>query len=82
MHRMPVRRLFRCWKLSYQESETRCCVWCEHLLAHAVAGDANRVRQFSQLDIVQVLQRGKYMTGRAALLPMEQSCFQTARWLA
>jgi hypothetical protein len=31
-----------------------------------LAGDANRDRQFDQLDIVQVLKAGKYLTGEPA----------------
>ena len=36
-------------------------VWINRLLT---AGDANRDGQFDQLDIVEVLQGGKYNTGR------------------
>ena len=38
-------------------------VWINRLLT---AGDANRDGQFDQLDIVEVLQGGKYNTGRRA----------------
>ena len=36
--------------------------WYEQL--ETVAGDANQDFQFDQLDIVEVLQSGKYLTGK------------------
>jgi hypothetical protein len=41
-------------------------MWYENLSPHARPGDSNRDLQFDQLDIVQVLQADKYLTGQPA----------------
>jgi hypothetical protein len=40
--------------------------WYENLSPHVAPGDANRDLQFDQLDIVQVLQAAKYLSGAPA----------------
>jgi len=40
--------------------------WYENLSPHAAPGDSNRDFQFDQLDVVQVLQTAKYLTGQPA----------------
>jgi hypothetical protein len=41
-------------------------VWYENLMIQPLYGDANRDQGFDQLDIVQVLQTAKYLTGEPA----------------
>ena len=43
-------------------------VFYENLLVQISAGDANRDRRFDQIDIVQVLQAARYLTGGASHL--------------